>query len=69
MAREERELLPLALKLLRDEDWREIDAAFAANDDPLFGAQRRKEFEGLIHHILELAPTPLGFHERQGAAQ
>ena len=40
-----------------------------ANDDPLFGAQRRKEFEGLIHHILELAPTPLGFHERQGAAQ
>lgn len=69
MAREERELLPLALKLLQAEDWREIDAAFARNDDPLFGRQRRKEFERLVHHILELAPSPLGFQDRQSAAQ
>ena len=67
MAREERELLPLALKVLHDEDWREIDAAFARNDDPLFGAARRKEFDKLIQHILNLAPTPLGFRERNAA--
>ncbi len=69
MAREERELLPLALRVLEEEDWHAIDAAFARNDDPLFGARRRKEFEGLLHRILELAPTPLGFHERQPTAQ
>ena len=68
MAREERELLPMALDLLQEEDWREIDAAFAANDDPLFGAARRKEFERLTQHILNLAPTPLGFRERRAAA-
>ena len=68
MAREERELLPLALDILQDEDWEEIDAAFSANDDPLFGAARRKEFDRLMQHILNLAPTPLGFRERRAAA-
>ena len=65
MAREERELLPLALRVLQEEDWAAIDAAFVDNDDLLFGSERRKEFEGLIHQILALAPTPLGFQERQ----
>jgi hemerythrin-like domain-containing protein len=64
MAREERELLPLALQVLQDEDWKEIDAAFGRDDDPLFGTASRKEFQKLIHYILELAPTPLGFRER-----
>ena len=68
MAREERELLPLALDILQDEDWEEIDAAFSANDDPLFGAARRKEFDRLMQHILNLAPTPLGFRELRAAA-
>ncbi len=67
MVREERELLPLALKILHDEDWAEIDEAFARNDDPLFGRSRRREFQRLVDHILELAPSPLGFQEREAA--
>ena len=63
MQREERELLPLALEVLEPEDWAEIDAAFAANEDPLFGAEKRREFKDLVDWILELAPSPLGFRE------
>lgn len=52
MAREERDLLPLAAEALTAEDWREIDAAFARNDDPLFGAEARKPFERLLAEIV-----------------
>lgn len=61
MALEEKELLPLAMRSLTGEDWQEIDAAFAANDDPLFGTVRREQFERLFQHILNLAPGPMGF--------
>ncbi len=61
MAREERELLPLATQALRDQDWTEINQAFASNEDPLFGAARKKRFDGLFRHILERAPSPMGF--------
>lgn len=61
MAREDRELIPLAMKALSEADWAEIDAAFARNDDPLFGAERREEFDRLFRHILEFAPRPIGF--------
>ena len=69
MQREERELLPLALQILTEEDWREINAAFASNDDPLFGSQRRQEFKDLVDRILELAPSPLGFAAREPELQ
>ncbi len=68
MQREERELLPLALKILHEEDWKEIDEAFARNDDPLFGSDRRQEFKDLVDRILELAPSPLGFAQREAVA-
>jgi hemerythrin-like domain-containing protein len=61
MAREDRELIPLAMKALTDEDWAAIEEAFSRNDDPLFGSRRRKEFDRLFQQILELAPRPLGF--------
>ena len=34
MAREDQELLPLALKILQPEDWEPINAAFLRNEDP-----------------------------------
>lgn len=68
MQREERELLPLALKILKEEDWQAIDEAFASNSDPLFGNQRRQEFKDLVDRILELAPSPLGFAANQARA-
>jgi branched-chain amino acid transport system ATP-binding protein len=57
---EERELMPLARKHLTAEDWAGIDAAFGRNEDPLFGAARRREFDELFRRITELAPMPMG---------
>lgn len=50
---EETELLPLALRVLRADDWREIHAAFARNDDPLFGPPRAEQFDRLYHWIVK----------------
>jgi len=41
-------------------DWDEANAAFAANDDPLFGAAPRAEFAALHARIVRLAPEPYG---------
>jgi branched-chain amino acid transport system ATP-binding protein len=60
MAREERELLPLAMAELRAEDWDRIDEAFDRNEDPLFGTGRKAEFEALFQHILNCAAGPTG---------
>jgi hemerythrin-like domain-containing protein len=62
MRREERELLPLAERHLTDEDWRSIDAAFAANEDPVAGLTER-DFEKLFTRIVNLAPQPVGLAE------
>ena len=66
MGREESEILSLALSHLTEEDWQEIDAAFAANDDPLFGTQRSQSFARLYSWIVARAPAPHGLG--QGAA-
>lgn len=59
MRREERELLPLAELHLRPEDWRRLDQAFGANEDPLAGA-RPEDFDKLFTRIVNLAPAPVG---------
>jgi hemerythrin-like domain-containing protein len=56
MRREEDEVLALAPSMLNDDDWRGIDAAFARNEDPLFGAVRRQEFDALFGRIVAFAP-------------
>lgn len=55
MQREETEVLPLASEFLTEADWDEIDAAFARNDDPLFGNPRAAQFDHLFRWILEAA--------------
>jgi branched-chain amino acid transport system ATP-binding protein len=57
---EETAALPAARRSLTAEDWASIDAAFLNNDDPLFGAQARAEFEALKARIVALAPEPVG---------
>lgn len=57
---EEREVLPLAARVLADEDWRAIDAAFAANRDPLTGHPPEAAFRALFTRIVSLVPAPLG---------
>jgi hemerythrin-like domain-containing protein len=59
MRKEEDELLPLAERHLEAEDWKAIDAAFAANDDPLAG-MRERDFEALFSRIVNIAPAPVG---------
>ncbi len=53
-------LLPLAERVLTGADWEAIDAAFKANDDPLFGPQPGEEFRALFQRIVTRAPAPIG---------
>ena len=51
MQKEETELFPAARTVLRDEDWRAIDAAMRDQDDPLFGSSVAKRYETLHRQI------------------
>ena len=57
---EERDVLPKAREVLTHDDWEEINAAFAANQDPLFSDQRQRRYELLFNTIEHLAPPPFG---------
>ena len=57
---EETEILPLAARVLNDEDWHELDAAFLQNRDPLAGHEPDEEFRALFRKILMTLPAPLG---------
>ena len=56
---EENQMLALAREYLHDDDWRSIDEAFSANDDPLFGPRVRDEFARLKTHIITQLPRKL----------
>lgn len=70
MRKEESRLLPLAERYLTEADWRQIDDAFASNEDPIAdlheeGFEKREEgFERLYQRIVSLAPDPIGLGER-----
>jgi hemerythrin-like domain-containing protein len=65
MRMEEDQLMPLALRVLTEEDWKGIDAAFTANDDPMFGKAPREEFAALFKLIVSQAPAPIGYGGKQ----
>jgi hemerythrin-like domain-containing protein len=58
--REEDQVLPLALSILKPEDWAAIDAAFSAHQDPFTSYEHIKEFRHLFREIVRLAPPPIG---------
>ena len=60
MRQEEEVVLPLAERALLDDDWREIDAAFAGNADPLIAKDVEKDFQRLFKRIVNIAPPPIG---------
>src|SRR5271167_1013523 len=64
MAREETKIIPLARARLTAEDWHTIDAVFAENDDPVFGAAPTKHLEKLFSAIVAMAPAPYGLGVR-----
>jgi len=57
MAMEEREILPLAEKVLTPEDWRDLDEAFLENRDGLAGAQPEADYAALFAHIVNTQRT------------
>jgi hemerythrin-like domain-containing protein len=59
MRTEETQVLPEAERTLTDDDWLGLAEAFATNEDPLFGQQRRREFERLHQRIAELSARKL----------
>ncbi len=65
MAVEESEVLPAARRSFTSEDWAEVDAAFAANRDPLTGHEPADEFRPLFQKILMSAPAPIGLGPAQ----
>lgn len=48
---EELELVPMASRLLRQEDWSAIDTAIRHLEDPLFGSRTQERYAGLAEHI------------------
>jgi hemerythrin-like domain-containing protein len=52
MQTEEREILPLALKVLSADDWGDLDEAFAANRDPLTGHAPEEQYRALFDKVL-----------------
>lgn len=60
MRKEERELMPLAQRVLNAQDWIDIEAAFASHRDPLAGASPETSHDQLFTRIVMLVPAPLG---------
>ena len=61
MRLEETVVLPAAQRLLSNEDWVELDAAFASNCDPLTGkTPTDPAYERLFTRIVSRAPAPIG---------
>jgi hemerythrin-like domain-containing protein len=60
MALEETTILPAARTALTEADWRELDAAFEANRDPLAGHDPSGEYAPLFKKIVNTAPAPVG---------
>ncbi len=60
MALEENEVLPAAQRVLGAADWADLDAAFAANRDPLTGHEPDEPYRQLFKTIVMNAPAPIG---------
>lgn len=61
MRLEEADILPAAQNGLSEADWRELDAAFASNCDPLTGQYPRDPvYDRLFTRIVMSAPAPIG---------
>ena len=60
---EEHHLLPLAERVLQEDEWAELDTAFAADRDPLSHRSADPSFERLLSRIVLSAPAPIGVGE------
>lgn len=63
MRLEETEVLPLAEKVLTDEDWADLDEAFSGDRDGLAGQEPDAEYHALFRRIVHHVSAPLGLGE------
>ena len=64
MQLEETVILPAAQRVLSEQDWKALDAAFASNCDPLTGKYPRDPaYDRLFTRIVMRAPAPIGVGE------
>jgi hemerythrin-like domain-containing protein len=64
MRLEETVILPAAMKVLSAAEWKDIDAAFETNCDPLTGKYPRDPlYDQLFTRIVNHAPAPIGLGE------
>lgn len=57
---EESVVLPLAERVLTEQDWAELDAAFEQNRDPLAGYEGDEAYRTVFRRVLNALPAPLG---------
>ncbi|MGB6055778.1 MAG: hemerythrin domain-containing protein [Burkholderiaceae bacterium] len=60
MRLEEEVILPAAARFLQPEDWKEIEAVFASNREPLTGVELKGNFDKLFSLIVNITPAPMG---------
>jgi hemerythrin-like domain-containing protein len=58
--KEEREVMPLALRVLTAEDREAIEEEFASHHDPLAGANEQTDPNELFQRIVMIVPAPYG---------
>ncbi len=68
MALEEREILPLAERVLTAQDWADLDEAFTANRDPLTGHEPEPDYRALFTRIVGMVPAPIGLGSPRASA-
>ncbi|MDC8770366.1 hemerythrin domain-containing protein [Roseateles albus] len=66
---EEREILPLALKMLSAEDWADLDEAFAANRDPLTGHEPEEQYRALFQKVQFSLPQSVQATQKGGRTE
>src|SRR5262249_49940596 len=57
MRREERDIMPIALRVLTQEDWQLVEAEFGRKNDPLAGVSPETELDELFRRIVMLVPA------------
>lgn len=60
MRTEEAEILPMALKMLSDADWAQLDDAFQQHADPIATGSHDPIYDRLFTRIVMRAPAPIG---------
>jgi len=63
MALEEGKVLPMAERVLTEQDWIDLDEAFGSNRDPLTGHEPDDEYRSLFSRIVNAIPSPIGLGE------